>query len=410
MENEEKILCKVRNLERKVRCLGCNDVNPINLGAALVADTTKTNTIQFNDNGDIWFVTSDGTAILLAGGTTVNSVFGRTGIVTAQANDYTFAQLASKPTTLAGYGIVDASPLIGSLSITTLGTIGTGTWHGTVIDGQYGGTGVNNAGKTITLANNLVTSGNFSLTFTQTGTTNVTLPTTGTLATLAGSESLTNKKLGSLTTNGFVKTGSGDGTLSVDASIYITNKVELLAYAALGSVIKFEAIGSTSGNLNNTITLTDNQLVLIPVYITAASTITGVKWLQSTAGSYTADNYNGVGLYSYSAGTLTLVASSTDDGNIWKASNNTFNNKAFSSTYAAAVGIYFIGVLYNSSVQVTAPVIRGGNSTQSAGSTADFTNSAKLFGTATAGANTLTTPLTMANVTASTGNPYAALY
>lgn len=43
-----------------------------------------------------------------AGGA-VDSVFGRTGAVTAQANDYTFAQLASKPTTLAGYGISDAA-------------------------------------------------------------------------------------------------------------------------------------------------------------------------------------------------------------------------------------------------------------------------------------------------------------
>lgn len=45
--------------------------------------------------------------------------------------------------------------------------------------------------------------------------------TTGTLASLAGTESLTNKKLGSLTTNGFVKTSGGDGTLSVDTTSYI---------------------------------------------------------------------------------------------------------------------------------------------------------------------------------------------
>lgn len=74
----------------------------------------------------------------------------------------------------------------------------------------------------ITTAADLITSGAFSLTLTTTASTNVTLPTTGTLATLAGAESLTNKKLGSLTTNGFVKTSGSDGTLSVDTSSYIT--------------------------------------------------------------------------------------------------------------------------------------------------------------------------------------------
>ncbi len=44
------------------------------------------------------------------GGGSVDSVFGRTGDVTAASDDYTFAQLASKPTTVAGYGITDAVP------------------------------------------------------------------------------------------------------------------------------------------------------------------------------------------------------------------------------------------------------------------------------------------------------------
>jgi hypothetical protein len=42
----------------------------------------------------------------------ISSVFGRTGTVTAQSGDYTFAQIGSKPTTLSGYGITDAQSLI----------------------------------------------------------------------------------------------------------------------------------------------------------------------------------------------------------------------------------------------------------------------------------------------------------
>jgi len=68
-------------------------------------------------------------------------------------------------------------------SLSTVGTIGTGVWQGTAIAGQYGGTGVANTGKTITLGGNLTTSGAFATTLTATGTTSITLPTSGTLAT-----------------------------------------------------------------------------------------------------------------------------------------------------------------------------------------------------------------------------------
>ena len=50
----------------------------------------------------------------------VTSVFGRTGVVVAAANDYTFAQLAAKPTTLAGYGITDAAALNHTHTFSTL--------------------------------------------------------------------------------------------------------------------------------------------------------------------------------------------------------------------------------------------------------------------------------------------------
>lgn len=77
----------------------------------------------------------------------------------------------------------------GQVSITTVGTITTGTWHGNIITGEYGGTGVNNGTNTITIGGNIVTqgalalSGAFPVTFTFTNNTSVTFPTSGTLAT-----------------------------------------------------------------------------------------------------------------------------------------------------------------------------------------------------------------------------------
>ena len=84
---------------------------------------------------------------------------------------------------------------VGQSSITTVGTINSGTWQGTVISPTWGGTGVNNGTNTITLGGNLTISGSHTLTLTTTANTSVTLPTTGTLATLAGAETLTNKTL-----------------------------------------------------------------------------------------------------------------------------------------------------------------------------------------------------------------------
>lgn len=50
-----------------------------------------------------------------SGSGTVLSVFGRTGDVGAQSNDYSFGQIGSKPTTLSGYGITDGVPTTRSL-------------------------------------------------------------------------------------------------------------------------------------------------------------------------------------------------------------------------------------------------------------------------------------------------------
>lgn len=74
---------------------------------------------------------------------------------------------------------------VGQSSLTTLGTITTGVWNGTIIGSTYGGTGINNGSSTITLGGSLTLSGSFTTTLTVTGNTTVTLPTTGTLVNTA---------------------------------------------------------------------------------------------------------------------------------------------------------------------------------------------------------------------------------
>ena len=124
---------------------------------------------------------------------------------------------------------------VGQTSITTLGTIGTGTWNGTVIGATYGGTGINNGSNTITIGGNISTagaltlSGAFATTLTVTAGTSVTLPTSGTLATLAGTEALSNKTITLSSFSGTTVAASGNVTFtsSTDASALGTAPVVL---------------------------------------------------------------------------------------------------------------------------------------------------------------------------------------
>ena len=73
---------------------------------------------------------------------TVNSLLTVTSSGAGDTSGTTFN--GSSPITIS-YNSIGASPTIGSSSLTTLGTIGTGTWNGSVIGAAYGGTGVNNS-------------------------------------------------------------------------------------------------------------------------------------------------------------------------------------------------------------------------------------------------------------------------
>jgi hypothetical protein len=143
-----------------------------------------------------------------------------------------------------------------------------------LLTGTYGGTGVNNGSNTITLGGNLTTSGAFATTLTVTASTNVTLPTTGTLATLAGTETFTNKTLTNPT---------------------VTNYVETLYAPAAGSAFTISLANGTiqeiSLNGNGTITLPSSvagKSYTIIVTYSGAYTLTWaggstLKWSGGTA-------------------------------------------------------------------------------------------------------------------------------
>lgn len=197
----------------------------------------------------------------------------------------------------------------------------------------------------------------------------------------------------------------------IDSTLFPGDQdLAILAMQSLGSVIKAQPVDFPAPSwITSNTAITAAQLHLIPVYLPVASTLTGVKWWQSVAGVYTASDTNSVSLFSYSGGTITKQAESTNNGNLWKGS--ALRAEAFASTYAAPAGFYYIGMLYNTSAQTTGPTVGSTTTTSNATiNTFDFTNSGKLR----AFINTVATPATSysmnASATETTTRFYAAIY
>lgn len=190
-----------------------------------------------------------------------------------------------------------------------------------------------------------------------------------------------NNKQATLVSGTNIKTVDGLTLLSSGNAITGTHQNII---AALGSTIKATTFPFDHGAwsfITNTVALVNQQLLLLPLYLQQTLTLTGVKIHCPNTGNYTGNNYNGVGLYTYSSGTLTRVAFTTNDANFWKPTANVVTAKPFATPYSATAGMYFLGALYCNSAQTTAPTLLNVSMGSTTTASLDFTNSAKIFGT-----------------------------
>ncbi|MFA7301976.1 MAG: hypothetical protein WC069_06720, partial [Candidatus Shapirobacteria bacterium] len=97
----------------------------------------------------------------------------------------------------------------------------------------------------------------------------------------------------------------------------------------------------------------------------------------------TADQFNGVALFTQSAGTYTQVSISANLPDVWKATDYSAFEVVLSPAYQATAGqILYVGLFYNSSAQTTAPVLFSGvdNSATFASTVGwGFSNSNRLY-------------------------------
>ena len=222
--------------------VGIGDTSPLSLFTVGSGDL-----FQINSSGQIAAaagVTSSGT-ITFSGLTTDGVVTASGGVLGSEA------QLAIT----RGGTNTNATPTAGSISYGTgsayaFNTAGTA---GQVLLSGGAGAPTWTTG-TLTLAGNFITSGANSLTLTTTGETNVTLPVGGTLATLAGSESFTNKTIGSGSTWNGNTIGVGYGGTGItgtptNGQLLIGNGTNY-TLANLASSSASIAITNTAGGIN----------------------------------------------------------------------------------------------------------------------------------------------------------------
>jgi parallel beta-helix repeat protein len=240
-------------------------------------------------------------------------------------------------------GVSNTSTTYNLFAIDTTNTSTTGVTTN-LINVKYGGSLVFNVDQAglLTLADGstFATSGNHAITLTTTGTTGLTLPTTGTLATLAGTETFTNKTINGgthtgITSLGIRSTGSGafDLTLANTENLTAGRTLTITLNDAartlnLGGNLTLAAAFSTSGSNALTLTTTGSTNVTLPTTGTLA-TLAGTETFTNktiTGGAHTA--ITSLGIRSTGTGAFDLTLANTENLTAGRTLTITLNDAA----------------------------------------------------------------------------------
>lgn len=182
-------------------------------------------------------------------------------------------------------------------------------------------------------------------------------------------------------------------------------ELDLAAMAFLGSSIKAFPLRGRIGDLTSSSTLLTQTVYYTAINIYKDMTVTGLMTWQNVNGVFTANNYNGVGLFSYSGGTLTKIAESTNDLALWTGGASVWKTIPFSAPVILSKGVYYAAALRCSTAAGTAPTVLAFGNFLTANIAFDFTNSAFLGAVGT-GVTALPSSITASALT-KTVNPIA---